>query len=152
MIKIAFYKNNKYLSNRIISWWTGGPYSHVELIFDNNQWFSASSWEEKRVRFKNIEYKKEHWDVFYINKEINIDRVYNKSRSIIGKKYDWTGVLLTQVFNRRQHNFEHFFCSEACHFVLKDELSFKFQESHLYNPMNLYWDMEDRSYLLEWQE
>ena len=32
MVKIAFYKGKSRLFNKVVSWWTRGPYSHTELV------------------------------------------------------------------------------------------------------------------------
>lgn len=64
-MKAAFYKATRPglagLYNRIVRWWTSGPYSHVELIFSDGIAASAS-FLDGGVRFKQIEFDTDHWD------------------------------------------------------------------------------------------
>ena len=61
-MKIAFYKGRKRLFNRLVSWWTRGPYSHAELVFSDGI-CASSSFMDKGVRFKQIELTPENWDI-----------------------------------------------------------------------------------------
>lgn len=66
MFAVAFYKVTRPgiqgLYNRLVRWWTRSPYSHCEMIFSDGL-SASSSFLDGGVRFKEIEYKPENWDI-----------------------------------------------------------------------------------------
>ena len=62
MVKIAMYKGRKRVFNRLVSWWTRGPYSHTELVIDGVCY--SSSFLDKGVRKKAIELDPENTDYY----------------------------------------------------------------------------------------
>ena len=61
-MKLAFYKGREDLYDRLISWWTRGPYSHVELVISDNYCMSSSP-KDGGIRFKHIDLRPDHWDL-----------------------------------------------------------------------------------------
>ena len=103
MIKIAFYKGEGTLINRIVRRWTSSPYSHAELVMpDNKTWIGISPFLNSEVSARNVlkdpNLNLEDWDF------LNFD-VTDEQASIImefyeqtkGNRYDWIGMLLSQV-------------------------------------------------------
>lgn len=66
MFAVAFYKGTRPgiqgWYNRLVRCWTRSPYSHCEMIFSDGI-SSSSSFLDGGVRFKEIEYKPENWDI-----------------------------------------------------------------------------------------
>ena len=62
-LKVAFYKDNSHLFNRLVTWWTKGKYSHVELVLSNGQAASSSN-RDRGVRYKYIDFNNGNWDVY----------------------------------------------------------------------------------------
>ena len=121
-LMIAFHKVKKdsALDSKLIAWWTNGKYDHTELIIvENNVAMMYSA-----ISYENIVRSKKH----YINKDI-YDYVNIKCSSndltiikqflngIIGKKYDWLGILGFIIpFKDRENKW---FCSEVVSNALK---------------------------------
>lgn len=130
MVALAFYKAPGEFYDKVIRFWTGSPYSHVEIVLDQ-RWFSASP-REGHVRFKSIVPKDGHWDFVETNKKI-----VSPMRDFVGLKYDWTGVFMAQGLGkigiaRSVHERQKFFCSEVCAAVLGHPFP------HTLSPGNLY--------------
>lgn len=107
-MKVAFYKGRKRVFNRLVSWWTRGPYSHCELVLDNGVSVS-SSFMDGGVRYKHIDFAPDLWDFIEVGPEYPAikDRIYAKC----GRKYDWRG-LIGFVFRRAGEDRGKEFCSE----------------------------------------
>ena len=127
-MKIALYKGKKHLFNRAVSWWTRGPYSHVELILDDGISVS-SSFMDGGVRYKHIDYTStENWDFIDIGSEPEgiRDRIYE----ILDQKYDWMG-LIGFVFRRVGDDRKKKFCSETVMYLLGYSDSWRFDPNTL---------------------
>lgn len=163
MAKIAFYKGyggtwKKKLINEAIKIWTRGKYSHVELINDwpetivlshkeDWQWFSADAYTN-RVRCKIMSmYNPMSWDIYDLitfNEKAAFDSIINK----IGNKYDWIGIILSQIFNSRRHCPDKWFCSELVRKALADgNLIVDDNKHHLYSPNDLYNELRDNMFI-----
>ena len=108
-VKIAFYKGKKRVFNRLVSWWTRGPYSHTELVIDGISY--SSSFMDGGVRAKEIVYDPEHWDVFdapWVDAEAAI--AWFKAHE--GRGYDVLG-LVGFVLGPVGDDKARYFCSEA---------------------------------------
>lgn len=64
-MRAAFYKSTRPglpgIYNRLVRWWTRGPYSHCELVFAGDI-AASSSFMDGGVRFKQIRFDPDHWD------------------------------------------------------------------------------------------
>lgn len=106
---VAFYKGRERILNRLISWWTRGKYSHVELVLDNGISIS-SSFMDGGVRYKRIDYNPDNWDFIEVGPVT--DDIKMMADSLIGMKYDLRGILgfvIRSVADDRKK----MFCSEA---------------------------------------
>jgi hypothetical protein len=136
MMKLAFYKSsapNAGLFDKLISFWTQSPYSHVEIIFSTGLSYSSSP-RDGGCRYKAIKYDSLAWDYVslpYITteREIEIKKFCNLQN---GKKYDWTGILLSQIFPLGIEEPKKWFCSE----LVAKTLGFTHASS--FNPKKLY--------------
>jgi len=112
IITYAFYKATAPRADwtdKVIAWWTKGPYSHMEIIIDGNMY--SSSPRDGKVRSKVHKWDNDTWD--YIDVEIDlkdaqrIKMFYEKTK---GHNYDWFGIL---GFVLPVHDSEKkYFCSE----------------------------------------
>jgi uncharacterized protein YycO len=126
-VRLAFYRGSGKLMDKIIRWWTGGEYSHVEVQFSDGKCFS-SSFRDKGVRFKKIDLKPEKWNVVDISIE-NEAEVLEWCMTQLHKKYDLLGVLgyvLTPFRNTVQSK-KRWYCSEICAHILR---TFNREEYH----------------------
>lgn len=109
-MKIAFYKAKKSFIDKTICFFTNGPYSHAELIFDDGISFS-SSLPDHGVRFKHITYNVQSWDFIVVNlSPENEHKVRDFCEKQQGKKYDLLGVL--GFVMPLQQEKKKWFCSE----------------------------------------
>jgi hypothetical protein len=102
----------------IVAHWTRGPYSHCELLFSDGMAFSSSP-RDGGTRFKQIEFKPHHWDLYPLSvdgeKEAAI-RLWCEGQ--LGKKYDWLGIFGFVVKNSAIQDPKKWYCSEICANVL----------------------------------
>lgn len=122
MITLAFYKG------RGSSWWnrvqdwairfaTRSPYSHVELIegraeFDVENICLSSSGRDGGVREKPILLKRESWDLVDMSEQPGDIADFIRSRA--GARYDYIGIIFSQILSLGRHNADKWFCSEIC--------------------------------------
>lgn len=113
MVKLAFYKAKGTWLDCLVRRWTRSQYSHVEIVFSDGIWFSASP-RENEVRFKWIVPKPGHWDfvdICLFPTEEELLREYCEEQD--GKRYDWIGIFLSQIIPLGVHNSRWWFCSEV---------------------------------------
>lgn len=88
--KLIFYRaETGNMFDKIVSFFDEGPYSHVEIVLEENEtsWTTVgSSNRDGGVRVRTIP-KSDHWDTIVINKTPIAD--YHE---YIGAKYDWIGL------------------------------------------------------------
>ena len=115
-MKIAFYKAEGDWTDKLIRFWTGGNYSHCEIVIDE-LWYS-SSWYDGGVRCKNIILNKENWDVFELSKDDEkfVLELFEKTKN---SKYDIKGIFLSNIFAFNIHSKNKYWCSEWCAIALK---------------------------------
>lgn len=111
-MKVAFYKGKGDYTDIAIRTWTWGPYSHSELVFQDNFWFS-SSYRDGGVRFKQINAKKENWDYIELSNNSHEDTNIRKWCEEQKGSYDLFGVF-SFIFPVLGQTKEKWFCSEIC--------------------------------------
>jgi len=124
-ISVAFFKGSSPRADiwdKIICWWTHGPYSHVTYVHENEEGElveCTASPEDGCVRCKPFNPNPEDWDI--LDFEIS-DRNYQHAidfyKEISGDKYDWMGILgfVIPFIRDRAHDW---FCSETVSNVFK---------------------------------
>ena len=138
MMKIAFYKGTKEgiagVYNIGVRWIEDGLYSHCEVVFSNGL-SASSSFMDGGVRFKEIEYDLDKWDIFelpYFDEEY----AYNYFVQRIGKPYNLRGNIHF-VFGFIRGNSDGVFCSEACAEALGLEKGWQFAPNALAHIIKL---------------
>ena len=121
-IKIAFYKGRGGFLHKIICWWTKSPYSHAELILpDNLTWVSISPFLSARVaaRSKYQIENLEDWDFLNFNlswrdpvQKYQLKQLYDFIDETNGSKYDWFGMILSQMCPYLIKHRDRWYCSE----------------------------------------
>jgi len=113
-MQLAFYKGKGNFVDFLIRWWTKSRFSHVELVFSDQAWFSST-----RSRGTHIEWSPQthmmEWEY------LNVPMSQEQERAIKlwclkenSKKYDYIGILFSQIFSFKRHNENKWFCSEIC--------------------------------------
>jgi hypothetical protein len=126
-VKIAFYKGvsssgNGSLFDRLIRWWTGCPYSHVELAVspldtsDPAWWMCfSSSPRDGGARWKPIYLAVGQWDIVDLDWSLSTAQaqaIRDAALSLTGQCYDWLGIL-GFVLPFGEQDARRLFCSEA---------------------------------------
>jgi len=138
MAKLAFYKAKGGWIDKVIRWGTRAPHSHVELVDDLGVWWTSSH-RDGGVRAKMMTPRPGHWDYIDIPDSIDIDwRPFIKANSE-NAKYDYAGIMLSQMISMARHNPNKWFCSEIC------AASLGFESPHTISPGRLY-------ELMQWQQ
>jgi len=110
MIQVAFYKANQPKAtwlDKLISFYTKGPFSHVELIIDGYQY--SSSPRDGGVR--KVPHKLDHtvWEYIELN-NIETNKILTFFEETKYAKYDYTGILGFIFLNKDSE--KKWFCSE----------------------------------------
>lgn len=133
MVYLAFYKA-KYgdWKDKLISYWTFGPYSHCELVVNpkTNLCYSCSP-REGIVRYKEIDLYNGHWDCISTGQDFTSD--FKKlCDNELNKTYDWFGIIFSQILPFNKHRPNQWFCSELCAYLLG------LRNPYIYDPNELY--------------
>lgn len=122
MITLAFYKGRgTTLWQRLQDWGirfaTRSPYSHVELIpgraeFDQPNTCLSSSGRDGGVRETQITLKRAHWDL--VDMPDQPDEIADFIRQRSGARYDYLGIVFSQILSLGRHDSAKWFCSEIC--------------------------------------
>jgi hypothetical protein len=118
-ITLAFYKDNSHLFNRLASWWTRGPYSHVELILsiDKKTMIGesfSSSYRDGGARIKTIDFiDPKKWDLVEIVVPIGGQEIRSNIEKLIGMKYDVAGLFGFFIGPILREDTGKVFCSES---------------------------------------
>jgi hypothetical protein len=139
-MQIAFYKGEGGTFTKLIRWWVKHEYTHVELIIGDT-WYTSSH-IDGGVRARRISGKSGNWDIY----EIDGDEEYALAiySSAVCAKYDWTGIVLSQVVPLGIHAMSRWFCSELVGKMLGME------KTHRLAPHELYEKLEGR--LVKWED
>jgi len=145
-IRVAFYRGKGGWLHKFIRWWTKSPYSHAELILpDGKTWVSISPFLTSRVA-PRIKYRVDHNDWDYLVFELNwrepvqkyqLDQLYKFIDSTQGSKYDWTGMIMSQLcpFLIKRRN--KWYCSEWIAHALVNSRIVMWDDIHLYDTPDL---------------
>jgi len=131
--QIAFYKGTHAglagVYNRLVRWRGNGPYSHVEVIFSDGM-SASSSFMDKGVRFKKIDYDPKNWDILDLpaHWEADARAWFEKNK---GAKYDVMGNVFLAV-GFFSDSADKYFCSEAVAAALNIGQSFRLEPNTLY--------------------
>jgi hypothetical protein len=133
-ITIAFYKGEGFRRDRIIRWWTGSPYSHVELIMPNGTMAGITP-SNPFVRTKSlVGIKKTDWDFVEIKvteKQLNLLRRFIDSTR--GQGYDWLGMIASHLTPLKVRLPNKWYCSEWVAYALSVSKVLTWAELKLYD-------------------
>jgi len=112
-MRIAFYKGPGRLFDKAIRLWTAGQYSHCELELKPSLWYSADAWYN-RVRIKFMVLSAENWDFIDLPlTQKQCDDIYYNVLDKLGAKYDWLGIIFSQLVPIHLQSKSRWFCSET---------------------------------------
>jgi len=146
-VSVAFYKGKGNWKNKIIRWWTKSPYSHAELILPNEiTWVSISPFLTSRVAGRSVHEVQNlnDWDFLSFDlswrepvKEYQIKQIYSFIEETSGARYDWVGMILSQIFPYLIKHRDRWYCSEwIAHSLVKGRIV-KWDKLQIYKTPNL---------------
>lgn len=137
-IRVAFYKGGQGWIHRVIRWWTRSEYSHAELIMPSGEWVSISPFLAKRVQSRAAPEEDGEWD--YIDIEVtekkieSLQRFYELTK---GHKYDWVGMVLSQLLPFHIKARGRWYCSEWITYALRISGILKWDKVQIYDQSDL---------------
>ena len=136
MVALAFYRGEGLVTDRVIRWVTRSPCSHVELIDPLGHSISSSA-RDGGVRRAAIDLNNPKWEVVPVPWAPS-DAIQT-IEAHLGTKYDYAGLILSQLFALRRHSSHRWFCSEICAAALG------MARPHQYAPGDLYREVIERN-------
>ncbi len=146
-IKVAFYKGDDSRIHKIIRWWTGSIYSHAELVMpDGKTWISISPFLTSKVSRRNGSTVKniEDWDFLSFKlswrkpvEKYQMDQLDRFIKNTEGKRYDWTGMILSQVTPYLIKHKSRWYCSEWIAHALVNSRILMWDDAKIYRTPNL---------------
>ena len=146
-IRVAFYKGAGDWKNKIIRWWTKSPYSHAELILpDGVTWVSISPFLTATVSSRSISEVENlnDWDFLTFDlswrepvKDYQVRQLYSFIEETRGAKYDWVGMILSQIFPYLIKHRDRWYCSEWIAHALVKARVVKWDSLQIYRTPNL---------------
>ena len=141
MVTLAFYKGKGNWLDRLIRRVTRSPFSHVELISSphvsrntSGEQVStlciSSSARDGGVREKPMFFRIGRWQ--FLDCPWVVGDPAEVIRTHVGTKYDYLGIVLSQILNLRRHGKTRWFCSEIVGHALG------LNEPHRLSPSDLY--------------
>lgn len=114
---VAFYRGKGRVSDRIVRFATRSPFSHVELIRQDERprrgetvrCISASG-RDGGVRIKDIRLEAPKWDVYAVPWAPG--DAWDRAEAHLGAPYELWSMVISQFFNFRRHSRRRWFCSE----------------------------------------
>jgi len=138
-ISIAFFKGGDNLFHKIVRWWTKSPYSHAELIMPTGEWISISPFLAKQVESRTGPNSPMcEWD--FVEIEVNekkiesLERFYELTK---GQKYDWFGMIASQLLPFHVKARGRWYCSEWITYALRISGILKWDRVQLYDQSDL---------------
>ena len=132
-MKVAFYKGEKRIFNRLTRFWLRGNYSHCELILGTDangmSICASSSMMDGGVRVKHMRLDPDHWDIVPVT--CSADAAWLWLNKHEGAGYDYLG-LLGFVARAIGHDKSRFVCSEAVAEMLGMSDGWRFDPCSLY--------------------
>lgn len=118
--RLAFYRAEYgNIVDKTIALWTSSLYSHVEIVVGDDPrtayWYSTSP-RLLRITKRHINYDPDKWRLIDVDIDLDrLEKIYNETK---GAKYDFLGILLSEIIPLDIHNQNRWYCSEWCSYVL----------------------------------
>jgi len=121
-IKIAMYKGMDTWHHKLIGWYTGGIYTHAEIVMpDNFTWIGISPFLTSKVGSRiKTDFDLENWD--FVSLEIDESQhevIQNFYEDTAGCKYDWIGMIMSQFLPFHIKRKNKWYCSEWIAYALR---------------------------------
>lgn len=126
--------------DRVIQWWTKGPYSHVELVTEHGAGWSSSQLDGGIREKHNIDFSSGRWDVIEVP-GLDLDTAVDWFILHSECSYDIIG-LIGFLCRPASHSPTRFFCSEAVAAALGIPEPWRYDPNTLYSAVQ-WWKNTD---------
>jgi hypothetical protein len=119
-VELAFYRGGRTFYDRLIAWWTKSEFTHVEIVRERENGKAlifSSSPRDGGVREVWCALNPDRWEFHTIEREIDKSIFETELR----KRYDWLGILGSQILAGGLNLKTRWFCSEICARILRLE-------------------------------
>ena len=132
--------------HRFIRWWTKSDYSHAELVMpDGRTWVSISPFLSSKVASRvKTKPKLEDWEVITFDlswrepvRKYQLDQLYKFIEQTQGCKYDWVGMILSQICPFLVKRRDKWYCSEWIAHALVNSRIVMWDDMNLYDTPNM---------------
>lgn len=115
MLAFQTPEQSRSIYSKLIKWWTRSNYIHVELVLNDSMWLSAVA--GKGVRVKKLGPLKSNYTYVRLNSVTLTEEQLNSFSKWLakqnGRRYDFWGIIFSQIFPFRLENPSEGFCSEV---------------------------------------
>lgn len=139
---VGFHKGSG-LFDRLIQWWTRGPYSHTELIFPSGERHTSipgvgTGWQTPIIMIDGVPAARVDWTIERV--DADEERVRSWCSEHIHDRYDWPGIFFSQLMPMKSQAGSRYWCTEANVEALQFGycLQLRYIDSRLMNPNSLY--------------
>lgn len=120
-IKVAFYRGQGDIVNKIVRWWTKSPYSHAELIMpDGVTWIGISPKGSNLTSRIRETYDSAEWE--FLELEVTAEQIAVIEEFFTATEnclYDWAGMILSQFLPFHIKRKGKWYCSEWIAYALR---------------------------------
>jgi hypothetical protein len=148
-MKIVFFKG-KDIFSKFVCWWTGGDWSHCEIMFigQGGVEYSFSANTRTGVTLQKSESVYLHY-TGCLQETIGLPFVDQSELtplidSELGCGYDWIGIFFTQGIPLQWESSTKWFCSELCAKIVQMIIPLN-RRFASYNPSNLYKELKSKT-------
>ncbi len=132
-MQIIFFKASKgKWDDKLISWFTGSPYSHCEIHHRGHRYGVRPDLGRVAV-IPRHEPDKEYWDS--IEMGVSEERLNKFIAATLHKKYDWKSIILTHLFRLKLHNKNKYICSEWVAELLEWDKPYLYTPGDVFNKL-----------------
>lgn len=134
-LTVAFYKGEGLRRDKVIRWWTGSPYSHVELVMPSGMIAGIrppyNPYISKRAAGELAE---EEWELVKLPvTEKQLKKVKDFIESTKGQGYDWVGMIASHLTPFKVKFPKKWYCSEWVLYALSVAKIFNWKDLKPYN-------------------
>ena len=138
-MRIAFQRNDKSITAKLICWWTKSPFSHCELVFSDGSMFSSDPSDNGTRYLQNMHLTYNDWEVLDIQTSSVQEKIIRDfCDSELHCRYDWWGIFCSQVIRWQREDPTKWFCSEVCTAALQKIGFLTGNEPCTFSPAKLY--------------
>jgi hypothetical protein len=161
-VRVVFFKGRGGWADTSVRWWTWSPYSHCELVFGDGTWFGSGTTGEMRTRFRApsdtpdlvgqglpgygpgwADFVK-NWDVIQVPMSEEDEAAMRAFCMLeVSCRYDWAGLIFSQLLNLCYHSETKWFCSEVVAAALQKANVHLTLEPQRYAPGDLFKALRD---------